>query len=72
MPSWPVSRVNSPQPLGVKPRLYDVEAAAIYLGRNGRSVRGLVTSGKLPVVHLDGRIQFDVRDLDRAIENSKG
>ena len=58
-------------PVGVKPRLLDVEAAAVYLGRTERSVRGLVTGGKLPVVHLDRCVQFDVKDLDRIIENSK-
>jgi len=58
--------------LGIQPRLVDVSGAAVYLGRQERAIRGLVTAGKLPVVRIDGRVQFDVKDLDRVIENSKG
>jgi hypothetical protein len=69
-----VSRVQgqlASTPVCIKPRLLDVPAAALYLGRTDKAIRIMVAGGKLPVVHLDERIQFDVRDLDRAIENAK-
>jgi hypothetical protein len=35
------------------------------------SVRRLVWAGKLPVVRLTRRIQIDVRDLERLLEQAK-
>jgi len=51
----------------VQPRLLTVEQAARYLGRTEEAVRRLRLSGKLPVVKLDDRVMFDVRDLDGQI-----
>ena len=53
------------------PRLLSVAQAAIYLGRTEAAVRQLYSSGRLRAVKLDGRVQFDRKDLDAFIENSK-
>jgi excisionase family DNA binding protein len=58
----------------VKPprqRLYNLRAAAEYLGRPVWGIRELVWAGKLPVVK-DGRKQYvDIQDMDRYIERNK-
>ena len=55
----------------VKARLFDIDAAAAYLGRTPSAIRHLVNQGRLRRVGIDGRVQFDVKDLDRLIEESK-
>jgi hypothetical protein len=55
----------------VKPRLLSIDQCGEYLSRSAHSIRHLIKAGKLPVVKIDGRIFLDIRDLDRAIENSK-
>ena len=55
----------------IAPRLLSVEQCSEYLSRSAHSIRHLIKAGKLPVVKIDGRIFLDIRDLDRAIENSK-
>jgi excisionase family DNA binding protein len=55
----------------IKPRLYSVAQAAVYLNRSEASVRHLISTGVLPAVRLDGRVFVDVNDLDRAIEKAK-
>lgn len=55
----------------VRPRLLNVDQAALYLGRTEDSIRHMQKSGKLPVVKPDGRVQFDVHDLDRWIDTNK-
>ncbi|MBZ5620063.1 MAG: helix-turn-helix domain-containing protein [Acidobacteriia bacterium] len=57
---------SSPQP-----RLLSVQRAAEYMGRSAHSIRHLCSSGKLPVVRLDGRIFLDREDLDQIITDSK-
>jgi excisionase family DNA binding protein len=53
-------------------RLLTLEHAAEYLGMSDDTVERLVASGRLvPVRGLDRRIRFDIRDLDRLIEESK-
>lgn len=56
---------------GVRPRLLTVAQAAVYLGRTETAVRFLASSGAFPTVRGDGRVQFDVQDLDRWIELNK-
>src|SRR5437868_4678928 len=56
---------------GVRARLRTVEQAAIYLGRTEEAVRHLVSSGKLPKVQADRRIQLDIADLDAWIAANK-
>jgi Helix-turn-helix domain len=55
----------------ITPRLLSVGQGGEYLSRSAHSIRHLIKAGKLPVVKIDGRIFLDIRDLDRAIENSK-
>lgn len=55
----------------VRPRLLTVEQAAVYLGRTEYSIRHLANQGAFPVVRGDGRVQFDVQDLDKWISTNK-
>lgn len=52
-------------------RLLSVEDAARYLNRTANAVRCMEKSGKLPVVRVDGRVQFDVQDLCKLIDQNK-
>lgn len=52
-------------------RLLNIEEAAEYLGRTPPAVRELQYRGRLPVVKIDKRVQFDLRDLDKLIERNK-
>jgi excisionase family DNA binding protein len=45
--------------------------AALLLGVSVASVRRLIWQGRLPVVRLTRRIQVDLRDLERLIEQAK-
>jgi excisionase family DNA binding protein len=56
---------------GVKPRLFSVDEAAVYLGRSKEAVEHMIGAGKLAVVRADRRVFLDVRDLDRWIEANK-
>jgi excisionase family DNA binding protein len=56
-----------------KRRLLTLEQAAEYLGMSDDTVERLVANKKLiPVSGLDRRKRFDIRDLDKLIEHSKG
>ena len=55
----------------VRPRLLTVEQAAVYLGRTERAIYALKSRGAFPSVQADGRIQFDVQDLDTWITQNK-
>lgn len=52
-------------------RLLTVREAAEYLGRSTTAVYDLAEKGKIPVVRIDRRIQFDLRDLEILIETAK-
>ena len=52
-------------------RLLTVEEAAEYLGRTVGGVREMIYSGKLPAVKIDRRVQLDIRDLERLIDQNK-
>jgi len=56
---------------GVKPRLYTLEQAAVYLGRSKEAVRHMANSGKIPTVRGDRCMAFDVQDLDNWIQENK-
>ena len=69
------TRGKTPTP-GVSPdgparRLVSLQQAAGVLGVSVASARRLVWAGKLPAVRLTRRLQVDLRDLDRLIEQSK-
>jgi hypothetical protein len=50
-------------------RLYDLDAAATYLGRAKSGVRHLIYSGELPVVQMGerGKQYVDIHDLNEYI-----
>jgi hypothetical protein len=54
-------------------RLYDLDAAAAYLGRAKSGVRHLIYSGELPVVQMGerGKQYLDLRDLEDFIRRHK-
>jgi hypothetical protein len=52
------------------PRLMNVAAAAVYMGRSTSAIQHLVKRGSLPVVKLDNKIQIDKRALDKLIAES--
>ncbi len=54
-------------------RLYDMKAAAFYLGRTVWGVRELVWAGELPVIRSGrgGKQYIDVCDMDTWIEKNK-
>ncbi len=52
-------------------RLLSVPEAAAYLGRTEGAFRELVYKGVIPAVKIDRRVQVDLYDLDRLIENNK-
>jgi hypothetical protein len=56
---------------GVRPRLLTAQQAALYLGRTEKAVYALKARGALPCVQADGRIMFDIQDLDHWIEANK-
>ena len=61
------------QGIGTPPakRLYDLKAAAEYLGRPVWGMRELIWAGKMPVVR-DGKKQYvDLHDMDQYIERNK-
>jgi hypothetical protein len=63
-----ITAIRSPERM---PRLMDIDAAARYLSRTPKAVRGLISKGALPTVRLDDRVMLDVHDLDRVIEQAK-
>ena len=52
-------------------RLYDLKAAASYLGRPVWGVRELIWSGKLPVIQDGRKMYVDLYDMNRYIELEK-
>ena len=57
--------------VGERQRLMDVEDAARYLGMTVHALRHKVSAGEIPVLSLDSKNRFDVRDLDRMIDHGK-
>jgi excisionase family DNA binding protein len=54
-----------------KRRLLSLKDAAIELGVSTATMRRLISTGRLPAVRLTRRLQIDVRDLDRLIQQGK-
>lgn len=52
-------------------RVLDIEAAAKYLSLSEDAVRDLVSTGKLRAVRPTRKLQFDILDLNRLVEQSK-
>ena len=55
----------------VRRRLLNVCQAAQYLGRTPKSIRHLVQRRKLRCIRADGRVMFDVSDLDAWIDMNR-
>ena len=53
------------------PRLLSVADAARYLGRTEKSIRHLVQRKKLASIRGDGRVMFDLCDLDAWIKQNR-
>lgn len=47
-----------------------VEQAAVYMSRTEKSVRHLISSGKLHNVSPDARVQVDRKEIDLMIERN--
>jgi hypothetical protein len=57
----------------ITPRLLNIKEASQYLGVAVWQLRQLEWGGQLPSVRgLGKRILFDVKDLDRLVEQKKG
>ena len=61
----------NPVPRESEQRLMGLQDAARLLGLSIGSVRRLIWRGRLPVVRLTRRIQVDLRDVERLIEQAK-
>ena len=55
----------------VRSRLLDVAQAAQYLGGTPKSIRHLVQKRKLRCIRADGRVMFDLSDLDAWIDMNR-
>lgn len=69
----PISPSNSSttKMRGAARRLVSIQEAADFLGVSIASVRRLIWQGQLPVVRLTRRIQIDIHDLNRLIDQRK-
>ena len=52
-------------------RLLTVKETAEYLGRSEAAIRELVWHGKIGYIRTDRRIMFDIRDLDKWIDENR-
>ena len=52
-------------------RLLSVRETARYIGRTETAVREMTWNGKLPHIRADRRVLFDIRDLDRWIDQNR-
>jgi excisionase family DNA binding protein len=52
--------------------LYDVDEAAVYLGRSVSAVRKLIERREVPIVKIGARVQVHRRDMDELIEKARG
>ena len=64
-------RVAEVRPPEICPRLLDVPKAALYLGVTENAVREYVRHRTIPVVRANGRVLFDIQDLDQWISRHK-
>ncbi len=55
----------------VQPALFDVQQAAVYLGRTEQAVQHLIFQKDLPVVRVRRRVHLHKVDLDAWIEKNK-
>ena len=62
--------VRLPQFTGMRPRLFEVDQAAEYLGMTPIALRHKAHAGEIPTVDIDAKLRFDRRDLDRYIDQA--
>lgn len=55
----------------VRPALFTVKQAAVYLERSEQSIQHLIFQEELPVVRVGRRVHLDRRDLEAWIEKNK-
>jgi excisionase family DNA binding protein len=56
---------------GTRQRLLTSDAAVAYLGISEDTLQRLVADKRLTPVRVDRRLRFDIRDLDRLIDDAK-
>jgi excisionase family DNA binding protein len=66
-----VSEKLTSSPQRVEKMLYNVDEAAIYMGRSESSIRHLIEDRDLPSVKNGGRVQVYKRDMDEWIEKHR-
>jgi excisionase family DNA binding protein len=54
-----------------RPRLLNLDQAAVYLGMTTDAVKSKALMGQMPAVRVDKKWRFDRIDLDRWIEDHK-
>ena len=64
------AKLNLRQPPAITPRLMNIAATAVYLGRSVSGVTHMVKRRLLPITKLDGRVQIDRIALDKLIAES--
>ena len=60
-------KLNLRKPPALVPRLMDITATAVYMGRSVSGVTHMVKRGLLPITRLDSKIQIDRIALDKLI-----
>jgi hypothetical protein len=55
----------------IQKRLLEIEEAAHYIGRTSNALRILERKGQIRATRTDGRVMFDVKDLDSWIDSGK-
>lgn len=65
------SEQQSNRGTAVRKRLVNIAQAAEYLGRTPKSIRHLVQRRKLRCIRADGRVMFDLSDLDAWIDMNR-
>lgn len=57
--------------LPTKKRLFGLDEAAEYYGLSQESMRELIVQGKIKPVRLTRKVQFDIDDLNRLVDETK-
>jgi len=64
-------RIDNPPGDRPKKRLFNIDEAAIYLGRSVCALREMIWAGKIPCVCDGRRVLHDIHDIDARIEKRK-
>jgi|HubBroStandDraft_6_1064221.scaffolds.fasta_scaffold825085_2 hypothetical protein len=55
---------------GISPRYLNLEQAGAYMSTTPDGVRGMLRAKRFPCKKIGGRIMIDIRDIDRAMDES--